>query len=87
MNSFGTNDVGILKEKLEKMSKADLQAFSKKVGINPFYERHMVVENIVKEFHRQQSRNNIFTAPQPVPAIELDPNNPEHKKLLDWLNQ
>ena len=86
-NSFGTNDVGILKEKLEKMSKADLQAFSKKVGINPFYERHMVVENIVKEFHRQQSRNNIFTAPQPVPAIELDPNNPEHKKHLDWLNQ
>jgi|TARA_A100000172_G_scaffold39130_2_gene23855 hypothetical protein len=87
VNSFGTNDVGILKEKLEKMSKADLQTFSKKVGINPFYERHMVIENIVKEFHRQQSRNNIFTAPQPVPAIELDPNNPEHKKLLDWLNQ
>ena len=55
--------------------------------VNPFYERHMVVENIVKEFHRQQSRNNIFTAPQPVPAIELDPNNPEHKQLLDWLNQ
>ena len=85
-NSFGTNDIGILKENLEKMSKADLQAFAKKVGINPFYEKHMVMENIIKEFRRQQSRTNVLTAPQPTPAIELDPENPEHKEILDWLN-
>jgi predicted nucleic acid-binding OB-fold protein len=85
-NSFGTNDINILKEKLKKMSKADLQEFSKKVGINPFYEKHVVVENILKEFRAMQSRSNIFTAPQPVPAIELDPDNPEHKSILDWLN-
>ena len=85
-NSFGTNDLGILKENLEKLSKADLQGFAKKVGINPFYEKHMVKENIIKEFRRQQSRTNILTAPQPVPALELDPKNPEHKDLLDWLN-
>jgi len=30
-NSFGTNDINILKEKLNKMSKADLQAFSRKL--------------------------------------------------------
>ena len=85
-NSFGTNDLGILKENLEKLSKADLQAFSKKVGVNPFYEKHIVVENIIKEFRRQQSRTNVLTAPQPVPALELDSKNPEHKDLLDWLN-
>tara|TARA_Y100001951_G_scaffold94868_1_gene91756 strand:+ start:165 stop:611 length:447 start_codon:yes stop_codon:yes gene_type:complete len=85
-NSFGTNELSILKENLEKMSKADLQTFSKKVGINPFYERAIVVENIIKEFRRQQSRTNVLTAPQPVPALELDPENPKHKDLLDWLN-
>jgi hypothetical protein len=85
-NSFGTNDLNILKGNLEKMSKADLQAFSKKVGINPFYERHIIIENIIKEFQHYQSRSNIFTAPQPVPALELDPENPEHKEILDWLN-
>ena len=85
-NSFGTNDLGILKENLEKMSKADLQTFSKKVGINPFYERAIVVENIIKEFRRQQSRTNVLTAPQPVPALELDPENPKHKEILEWLN-
>jgi hypothetical protein len=85
-NSFGTNDVNILKGNLEKMSKADLQTFSKKVGINPFYERGRVIENIVKEFYHYQSRSNIFTAPQPTPALELDLENPKHKEILDWLN-
>ena len=85
-NSFGTNDINILRENLEKMSKAYLQAFSKKVGINPFYEKSRVIENIVKEFRHYQSRGNVLTAPQPVPALELDPENPEHKEILDWLN-
>jgi hypothetical protein len=84
-NSFGTNDEDILKERLEKMSKADLQTFSKKVGINPFYDRERIIDNIIKEFQHYQSRSNIFTAPEPVPALELDPNNPKHKELLDWL--
>ena len=86
-NSFGTNDINILKEKLEKMSKADLQEFSRKVGVNPYYDRHVVLENIVKEFNRYQSRGSLHTAPQAIPAIELDPKNPQHKELLDWLNQ
>ena len=85
-NSFGTNDLDTLKERLDKMSKADLQSFSKKVGVNPYYDKNVVVDNIIKEFNRYQSRGNIFTAPQPVPAIQLDPNNPQHKDLLDWLN-
>ena len=85
-NSFGTNDLQVLKDKLNRMGKADLQAFSRKVGVNPYYDKSVVRDNIIKEFHRYQSRGNIATAPQPVPAIQLDPNNPEHKELLDWLN-
>ena len=68
------------------MSKADLQQFSKKVGVNPYYDKGILTDNIIKEFNRYQSRGNIFTAPQPVPAIELDPNDPKHKEILDWLN-
>tara|TARA_Y100000361_G_C11071104_1_gene295745 strand:- start:251 stop:700 length:450 start_codon:yes stop_codon:yes gene_type:complete len=86
-NTFGTNDLEILKERLNKMSKADLQKFSKKVGVNPYYDKSILTDNIIKEFNRYQSRGNIFTAPQPVPAIELDPKNPQHKEILDWLNQ
>jgi hypothetical protein len=84
-NSFGTNDLQVLKDKLNRMGKADLQAFSRKVGVNPYYDKSVVRDNIIKEFHRYQSRGNIATAPQPVPAIQLDPNNPDHKELLDWL--
>jgi hypothetical protein len=86
-NSFGTNDINILKEKLDKMSKADLQAFSRKVGVNPYYEKGAVHDNIIKEFNRYNSRGNMATAPQPIPAMELDLNNPKHKELHDWLNQ
>tara|TARA_R100000234_G_scaffold118056_1_gene97720 strand:+ start:806 stop:1255 length:450 start_codon:yes stop_codon:yes gene_type:complete len=84
-NSFGTNDIDILKDKLNKMSKADLQAFARKVGINPYYDKGAVKDNIIKEFNRYQSRGNMASAPLPVPAIELDPNNPEHRQVLDWL--
>ena len=86
MNSFGTNDPEALKERLGKMSKADLQTFSKKVGINPFYEKETVIDNIMKEFHRYQNRNTAFAAPQPIETPTLDPNNPQHKELIDWLN-
>ena len=86
-NSFGTNDINILKEKLDKMSKADLQAFSRKVGVNPYYEKGAVHDNNIKEFNRYNSRGNMATAPQPIPAMELDLNNPKHKELHDWLNQ
>ena len=85
-NSFGTNDLQVLKDKLDRMGKADLQAFSRKVGVNPYYDKSVVRDNIIKEFNRYQSRGNIATAPQPVPAIQLDPNNPQHKELLDWLD-
>ncbi len=86
-NSFGTDDINVLKDKLEKMSKADLQTFSRKVGVNPYYEKSAVHDNIIKEFNRYNSRGNIATAPQPIPAMELDLNNPKHKELHDWLNQ
>ena len=86
MNSFGTNDPEALKERLGKMSKADLQTFSKKVGINPFYEKETVIDNIMKEFHRYQNRTTAFAAPQPIETPTLDPNNPQHKELIDWLN-
>ena len=85
-DSFGTNDIDILKERLDKMSKADLQGFCKKVGINPFYDKKIVLENIIKEFRRYQNRENISTAPQPIPTVKLDPENPKHKEILDWLN-
>ena len=85
-DSFGTNDIDILKERLDKMSKADLQGFCKKVGINPFYDKKIVLENIIKEFRRYQSMGNISTVPQPIPTVKLDPENPKHKEILDWLN-
>ena len=85
-NNFGTNDLNILKGKLSRMTKADLQSFARKVGINPYYQPNALKDNIIKEFHRHQSRGNRFTQPQEKPAFELDPNNPEHKELMDWLN-
>ena len=85
-NRFGTNDVNILRDRLKKMTKADLQSFARKIGINPYYAQSAAIDNIIKEFNRYQSRGNIFTAPQPTPAIQLDPNNPQHQDILDWLN-
>ena len=70
---------------LAEMSKAELQGLCKKVGINPFYEKDIIIGNILKEFRRLHS-GSIFTAPQSIPTPELDPENPKHKEILDWLN-
>jgi len=84
-NSFGTTDINVLKENLNGMSKVELQALCKKVGINPFYEKDIIIGNILKEFRRLHS-GTIFTTPQSIPTVELDPENPQHKEILDWLN-
>ena len=84
-NSFGTTDINVLKENISKMSKAELQGLCRKVGINPFYEKDIVIGNILREFRRLHS-GSIFTAPQSIPAVELDPDDPKHKEILDWLN-
>ena len=84
-NSFGTTDINILKENLNKMSKVELQGLCRKVGINPFYDKEIVMGNILKEFRRVH-RGNIFTGPQPIPTVKLDPEDPKHKEILDWLN-
>ena len=68
-NNFGTNDLNILKGKLSRMTKADLQSFARKVGINPYYQPNALKDNIIKEFHRHQSRGNRFTQPQEKPAF------------------
>ena len=68
-NNFGTNDLNILKGKLSRMTKADLQSFARKVGINPYYQPNALKDNIIKEFHRHQSRGNRFTQPQEKPAL------------------
>jgi len=85
-NPFGTNDIDSLKKKINKMTVSGLHDFSRKIGINPFYDKPVLIENIIKEFRSFQSRTNIFTAPLPVPAVKLDPKNPEHKQILEWLN-
>jgi antitoxin component of RelBE/YafQ-DinJ toxin-antitoxin module len=84
--NFGTNDIDILKGRLDEMSKADLQGFCKKLGINPFHDKKIVLENVIKEFHRYQSMGNVSTIPKPIPTVKLDPENPKHKEILDWLN-
>lgn len=85
-NFFGTNDMEELKKKIKKMNNADLHSFAMKVGINPFYDRPVLIENIKKEFHKFQNKGNIFTNPMPEPSIKLDPKDPKHKEVLDWLN-
>ena len=62
--------------------------------------RMPLVQKKVSEFFGKDARKDLNpdeavavgaaiqgSAPQPVPAMELDPNNPKHKEVLDWLNQ
>ena len=81
-NPYGTNHLPIFEEKLGEMSEADMRALANRVGINPFYNKKNLKENLIKEFRGYKSRTNSFNSSPPQDALKLDPNNPQHAEAL-----
>lgn len=82
-NFYGVSTVKDLKEKLDSMRKADMEEMAAKIGVNPFYDRDILIVNIITEFRKFLSRNDTTIDPTPKPVLDLDPNNPRDKEILD----
>ena len=83
INPFKTNDKRIFKDMLEDMNLTDLQAFAVKVGVFPSGNKTVLRNKIKRAFESSlHGQGSVQVMGKP---IELDPNNPKHKKVIDYL--
>jgi hypothetical protein len=83
ISPFRTNDKRIFKEMLEDMNLTDLQSFAVKAGVFPSGNKTVLKNKIKRAFESSLvGQGSIQVMGEPV---KLDPNNPKHKEVLDYL--
>ena len=85
ISPFGTNELDIFEDRLKEMNGTDMMRVAQKAGLNPHLPRPQLKANLLKEFksYTRNSRRNLF--PHQGKAMELDPNNPKHAKVIKIL--
>ena len=83
MSPFKTNDPEAFEEMLEDMNLTDLQSMAVKVGIFPSGNK-TVLKNKIKRSFKASLTGQGSVSLMGIP-LELDPNNPTHKEVLDYL--
>lgn len=85
MNPFGTSSLEIFQQRLTEMTNIDLQHLCEKVGIFASGSRQQLKEKLIREF-KSTTKGSISMTVQ-NPSLVLDPNNPEHKKVIKILGE
>ena len=83
INPFKTNDKRVFKEMLEDMNLTDLQAFAVKVGVFPAGNKTVLRNKIKRAF--ESSLHGTGSVQIMGEPMKLDPNNPKHKEVIDYL--
>jgi hypothetical protein len=84
INPFKTNDKNVFNEMLQDMNLTDLQAFAVKVGVFPAGNKTVLKNKIKRAFDSSlYGKGSVQVMGEP---INLDPKNPKHKKVIDYLN-
>ncbi len=83
INPFKTNDKRVFAEMLQDMNLTDLQAFAVKVGVFPAGNKTVLRNKIKRAFESSlHGKGSVQVMGEP---IKLDPNNPQHKEVIDYL--
>jgi|SRR6056300_1362654 len=84
-NPFGTTNLEIFKNKLSEMTNIDLQHMCEKVGIFASGSRQDIKSKLIREFKSTNKGSIAMTVESP--SVQLDPNNPDHQKVLKILGE
>lgn len=85
MNPFGTSNLEVFQEKLSEMTIVDLQHLCERVGIFASGSRQDIKQKLIREF-KSTNKGSISMTVQ-NPAVQLDPNNPDHQKAIKILGE
>lgn len=84
-NPFGTSNLEIFKEKLNEMTMIDMQHMCERIGIFASGSRLDIKNKLIREF-KSTNKGSISMMVE-NPALQLDPNNPEHQKVIKILGE
>lgn len=83
INPFKTNDKKVFADMLQEMNLTDLQSFAVKVGVFPSGNKTVLRNKIKRAFESSlHGQGSIQIMGEP---IKLDPKNPTHKEVIDYL--
>ena len=83
ISPFRTNDKNVFNEMIKDMNLTDLQAYAVKVGVFPSGNKTVLKNKIKRAFESSlRGQGSVQVMGEP---IKLDPNNPKHKQVLDYL--
>tara|TARA_A100001037_G_scaffold167863_1_gene150865 strand:- start:883 stop:1329 length:447 start_codon:yes stop_codon:yes gene_type:complete len=84
-NPYGTNDSRIFQENIASMNLTDLQELAVRVGVFPSGNKTVLKNKLTKSFKSENLGSSQLVIDR-GPPISLDPDNPKHKEVLDYLN-
>jgi hypothetical protein len=84
-NPYGTNDRRVFEEDISAMNLTDLQSLAVRIGVFPSGNQTSLKNKLIKAFKSENHGRSDLIAPR-TPAVVLDPKNPKHKEVLDYLN-
>ena len=84
-NPFGTSHAKVFEENLEDMNLSDMQELAVRAGIFPSGNQSMLKNKLKKAF-KAKYPDQLQVIVDKGPPIKLDPKNPKHKELIDYLN-
>tara|TARA_Y100000356_G_scaffold134944_1_gene145745 strand:- start:1376 stop:1777 length:402 start_codon:yes stop_codon:yes gene_type:complete len=83
ISPFRTNDKNVFNEMIKDMNLTDLQAYAVKVGVFPSGNKTVLKNKVKRAFESSlRGQGSVQVMGEP---IKLDPNNPKHKQVLDYL--
>jgi len=83
-NPFGTQDSRIFKENLSEMNLSDMQALAVRAGIFPNGNQTILKQKLLKAF-RAEGYGTVNAVIEADNQVALDPSNPKHKEIIDYL--
>jgi len=83
-NPFGTQDSRILEENLSEMNLSDMQALAVRAGIFPNGNQTILKQKLLKAF-RAEGFGTVNAVIEADNQVILDPSNPKHKEIIDYL--
>lgn len=84
ISPFKTNDKNVFNEMIKDMNLTDLQVFAVKVGVFPAGNKTVLRNKIKRAFESSlYGQGNVQIIGEPIK--NLDPKNPKHKSVIDYL--
>tara|TARA_A200000159_G_scaffold149481_1_gene158047 strand:+ start:9955 stop:10377 length:423 start_codon:yes stop_codon:yes gene_type:complete len=84
-NPFGTSSQKVFEENLANMNLSEMQEVAVRAGIFPSGNQTMLKNKLKKAF-KAANPDQLQVIIDKGPPIELNPKNPKHKQLIDYLN-